>query len=74
MVKIFWSNTQDAASCCGDGYHIWTITGSSSNNEIPEGIPCNCGAMSSHYENCPTCGERRFRPEGYQPIFCVNIL
>ena len=48
-------------SFCSDQGHVWHYTGGSSGN-IPEGLPCSCGAMISHYDVCPTCGHERFNP------------
>ena len=46
---------------CDNYGHVWYYTGGFSGN-IPEGIPCSCGAMISHYDICPTCGHERFNP------------
>ena len=38
------------------GGHVWTYGGTTTDGRLPEGLPCQCGAMLSHYETCPTCG------------------
>ncbi len=38
---------------CENG-HVFIWAGST--NEIPEGIPCQCGKTVSVRQTCPTCG------------------
>ena len=42
--------------------HRWVWAGSGSDGKLPEGYPCECGAMLAHYCLCPTCGQEKFSP------------
>ena len=44
---------------CTKNHHIWNWIG---NEEIPEGLPCICGQLLSHYESCDKCGTTSFKP------------
>ena len=41
---------------CATG-HVFQFTGGSTDRRCPDGIPCQCGAMLSKWETCPTCGQ-----------------
>ena len=42
--------------------HQWICNLESGTGEIPEGMPCECGEMISHYDKCHCCGSRIFKP------------
>ena len=56
-----WLDTSGKGFCSSAG-HVWYYSNGQTSDKIPEGIPCSCGAMISHYDVCPTCGHERFNP------------
>lgn len=50
-----WYEMQSIPRPCAGG-HVWVWAGSASSGQVPEGAPCQCGAMLAHYDACPTCG------------------
>ena len=48
--------------CYGEAGHVWYYSSGQTVDNIPEGLPCSCGAMIAHYDICPTCGHKRFNP------------
>jgi hypothetical protein len=43
---------------CAAG-HTWIWTSGDTTGHLTVGIPCQCGAVVSAYEICPTCGDER---------------
>ena len=41
---------------CANG-HVWYYSSGGSNDEVPEGMLCQCGQMKWHRETCPCCGQ-----------------
>lgn len=41
------------------GGHAFQYTDGGTGGRCPDGIPCQCGAMLSKWETCPTCGQDR---------------
>jgi len=39
------------------GGHAFHFTDGGTGGRCPDGIPCQCGAMLSKWETCPTCGQ-----------------
>ncbi len=42
---------------CKDG-HVFSWTANKSFDEPPEGMPCECGLTTAHYEDYPSHGVR----------------
>jgi hypothetical protein len=51
------------APACSEGRHIWLWD---EGQALPEGLPCECGAMMVHYERCPLCGSRKLTGRPYR--------
>lgn len=57
------SSGDTSESFCEDNQrHYWYYSAGGTTGKIPEGMPCSCGAMIAHYDECPTCGHERFNP------------
>lgn len=47
-----------SANPCSNG-HVFMWAGGCTNERVPEGLPCACGAIVAHYDFCSECGQER---------------
>lgn len=71
MVEVHINDKEDYMPCldnwyksqCNNGNHIFIYSGTNASDEVPEGTKCSCGMTVAHYENCPCCNTRIFKPK-----------
>jgi hypothetical protein len=48
-------NNLSQCACYG-GNHVFIFSGSSSTGRVPDGTPCDCGAVTAKWVECSECG------------------